>query len=1076
MKTLFRIFLICLALVTAVIILSTAYLFTLDPNDYKERVANEFSQATGRQWTLGGDIDFSVYPWFGFTVNNVAVGNPPGFGDQPMFSADYAALRIKLLPMLNNSFEIDTVHIQGVSLNLIVAEDGSNNWADLTSAEVTDTPSAGPGNDAPLGNILLGGVDIRNVNLTVDDRANDVRYAVEDFTFTTGALTYGDPIDMNLTFTASASRPRLTAEVNFTATANYDLDNGRYDLDPIRLRTVLSGANVPDGSANLDVNTAVNMDLDAGTLSVPSLNLTALNTRLQARIDGRGLNGNSPVYEADVNLSGSDMALLLRIAGVEPLAGQIAALPNRAFNLQTTVTATTDTVSVADLQAGLLGSTLSGTINAASLQSGQPVISGQLNAAGPDLPAVVEVIGQLSGGRDSTLAQAGRELRVVNDKAFSVDSRFDANLQQGRVDVPTLDVRLLGATLNGSLNASEINSDSPVLRGNLTAAGPDLPLMLQIGGWFHDGVESPIYQYGERLNSVGNKSFTVNAQFDADIGAGNIQVPVLSAQGLGLALDGTVSTRDMSNSRGTVTGNLNLSGSNLREVLTAIDQGDLGEVLQSLSMQVGVSGGRSDLTVSPARFDVTLAGGPIGNTPVTVALNAPSRINLDRETVTLEALTLTGLGLDVNANINAANILSAPNFDGRVAVENFNPRRLLQQLNQPAPDTSDATVLQDLAFNAQFSGSADHLSLEELDLQLDDTSVRGRLALPDLDGPSVEFDLSVSDLDVDRYLPATEAPAAGSSNAGTTELPVELLRSLSVNGELSVARLGIAGLTLSEITLGLNAREGQLQLSPLRTSLYEGSFDGNASLNVNPAIPQASLTAELRQVAMGALLQDLMNATYVTGQGNVQLTLEASGADTNALKAGLNGSGRIALEDGVLRGVDVASVLNQLETMIRSRRPADVQRGEQTAFDSFAATLAINDGVVSSNDMLIRSPGFQVSGRGTVMNLNDNSIAFDLLTSVDAATATRDSQQYDIGGYSLPIACSGTLSAPRCLPDVGEIIRGAVETEVRERVGDLIQRAIGVDTPQAAPDATTGPSPAPAEQLINRALDRLLPR
>ena len=387
-------------------------------------------------------------------------------------------------------------------------------------------------------------------------------------------------------------------------------------------------------------------------------------------------------------------------------------------------------------------------------------------------------------------------------------------------------------------------------------------------------------------------------------------------------------------------------------------------------------------------------------------------------------------------------------------------------------------MLQRLSLSAQFSGSPDAISLQELDMMLDDTSLRGRFAVPNLNGPAIDFSLSVSELDVDRYLPASEAPTAASGSTATTELPVEMLKALNVNGELEVSRLQVAGLTLSEVTLGINARNGQLQLSPLRSNLYDGTFDGNVSLDVSPAIPEASLSAEMQQVDIGALLLDMMDATYVSGQGLVQLSLDSRGADTAALKGGLTGTGRIALEDGVLQGVDVASVLGQLETMIRSRRPADLQRGQQTAFDTFAATLVVNDGVIRSNDLLIHSPGFQVSGQGVLMNLADNSIDFNLLASVDASTATRDTQQYNIGGYNLPIACTGTLAGPRCLPDAGEIIRNAVETEVRERVGDLIQRAIGVDTQPTTPDATTDQQPRqqPAEELINRALDRLRPR
>ncbi len=202
----------------------------------------------------------------------------------------------------------------------------------------------------------------------------------------------------------------------------------------------------------------------------------------------------------------------------------------------------------------------------------------------------------------------------------------------------------------------------------------------------------------------------------------------------------------------------------------------------------------------------------------------------------------------------------------------------------------------------------------------------------------------------------------------------------------------------------------------------------------------------------------------------------SAGSDTLSLRQGLTGTGHVNLEDGVLRGVDVASVLTQLETMLRSRRAGQFTRGEQTAFDSFTATLLFDNGVINSNDLLIKSPGFQVTGRGTLLNLRNDSINYNLVTSVQAATATRNDQEYDIGGYSVPIACSGTIASPRCLPDAGEILRAALANEVRDQVGDLLRRATGTDQPNTnQQDADANDQPDPATQLINRALDRLRP-
>jgi len=229
------------------------------------------------------------------------------------------------------------------------------------------------------------------------------------------------------------------------------------------------------------------------------------------------------------------------------------------------------------------------------------------------------------------------------------------------------------------------------------------------------------------------------------------------------------------------------------------------------------------------------------------------------------------------------------------------------------------------------------------------------------------------------------------------------------------------------------------------------------------------------------LLKDFMDASNVSGIGNMELAVTARGTDTDAFKRTLNGTGRIALEDGVLRGVDVAKVLTQVEIMIESRRVLEIDRGVETAFDTFTGTLQITDGVVMSNDLQIASPGFRVSGRGTVVNLNNDTINYNLVASADPGSATRGEERYNIGGYTIPIACQGPVSTPRCVPDVGEIVKVAVSREVERRLGDVLQRALGGDAPAtqqqpaesgegSAQEPQQTPPVDPAQELLNRTL------
>jgi hypothetical protein len=149
--------------------------------------------------------------------------------------------------------------------------------------------------------------------------------------------------------------------------------------------------------------------------------------------------------------------------------------------------------------------------------------------------------------------------------------------------------------------------------------------------------------------------------------------------------------------------------------------------------------------------------------------------------------------------------------------------------------------------------------------------------------------------------------------------------------------------------------------------------------------------------------------------------------------------------------------------------------------------------VVSTQDLSIKAPGWKLSGNGTLVDLKRDSINFNLLVEVDEATVTSSETEYDLGGYSLPIACTGGISRPRCLPDAQQIIAAAVGNALQQRLGEFLQDRQGAtrQTETAPADGTTPADEAqpvapeapldeeqeeqdPAEQLLNRALDRFL--
>ncbi len=127
--------------------------------------------------------------------------------------------------------------------------------------------------------------------------------------------------------------------------------------------------------------------------------------------------------------------------------------------------------------------------------------------------------------------------------------------------------------------------------------------------------------------------------------------------------------------------------------------------------------------------------------------------------------------------------------------------------------------------------------------------------------------------------------------------------------------------------------------------------------------------------------------------------------------------------------------------MVESKIPRKVTPGEKTQFEKLSATLDINKGVVTNNDLIMAAPGFKVTGKGMLADLNTDTIKYNLVLAVDKSSATRAEERYNIGGYDVPVKCRGDLYEPTCVPDVSRIAKAIAAQPVKKKIKKIEEKA-----------------------------------
>jgi AsmA protein len=244
--------------------------WVVDPNTFKPRIEAEVKKATGRDFTLVGDIELGFFPWLALRTGPGSFGNPPGFPAEPMAAWQSAQLGARLFPLLRGELVVDRVRLKGADLRLVRHADGHGNWEGIGSNE----PPPPPGEKTRY--ITVDGVEIEDSRLLfVDEAPPGRRVEITALRLTTDAIAPDQP------FTDTGIAGVLHMDGFAPAGVPFELEvphaalTKDYSNLAIREFKLAFGGFEAAGSVNGDFGETVNL---AGTISSNTFDPRALLT------------------------------------------------------------------------------------------------------------------------------------------------------------------------------------------------------------------------------------------------------------------------------------------------------------------------------------------------------------------------------------------------------------------------------------------------------------------------------------------------------------------------------------------------------------------------------------------------------------------------------------------------------------------------------------------------------------------------------------------------------------------------------------------------------------------------------
>jgi len=428
------------------------------------------------------------------------------------------------------------------------------------------------------------------------------------------------------------------------------------------------------------------------------------------------------------------------------------------------------------------------------------------------------------------------------------------------------------------------------------------------------------------------------------------------------------------------------------------------------------------------------------------------RADLDSGAAELEGIESTIAAAGIELVVRAAGAVAGERADlsGTVAVPQFSPRATLEKLGEPPIETADPDALGAMEIEADWKLAGDRLELAPLRVRLDDSLLTGKLAA-NIANQATTFGFELDTIDVDRYLaPTPEGTAqSGDSAAEETELPVETLRGLDVDGRVAIGQLTAGGLSLQNVVANVRARDGRISIDPSTADVYGGRYEGTMQLDVTGAVPRATFAQSLASVQTGGMLADLYDTQNLQGLLQARVDGVGTGNTANQLLRSLDGSVTLDLDDAIYKGADVWYEIRKSVARLKGKPMPEAPADPQTEITALGFGGKIADGILRSDRLVAEIPFIRVTGGGA-FDLLQKQLDYRLQARMLSRPDFPDAEDLaDLERVTIPITVKGDAAAPTIGVDLAELAKDAAVQKAQDR----LLKKLGLDEPDEAGDA-----------------------
>jgi AsmA protein len=389
-------------------------------------------------------------------------------------------------------------------------------------------------------------------------------------------------------------------------------------------------------------------------------------------------------------------------------------------------------------------------------------------------------------------------------------------------------------------------------------------------------------------------------------------------------------------------------------------------------------------------------------------------------------------------------------MEGTVTIDSLSLRNALRWTGQPPPGSGGFGRF---ALKARANVVGGSVALTNVNVELDGNVAEGVMTFSNSGRQTMQATLAAGNLDFTPYISTFRLLASGQRDWNRQLFDLNVLSATDLDMRLSAAKVTVGATKLGRTAFGANLRGGALALSVGEAQMYGGIAKGSFGIARSDAVADVKAQFQFTDVDLQACASELFGITKLSGRGNLNVSLVASGASPFGLASSLDGTAMLTGHDGAIAGFNVEQLLKRLE-----RRPlsggGNFRQGS-TPYNNLTVALKFSDGIATAEDIRLEGPTAKLTLTGTASVPTRDYDMKGVASLISAPSGN--------AGFELPFVVQGPWDDPLIFPDPESLIRRSPATaplldavkdrKARDAVKSVIERFTGGPLRPAAPDA-----------------------